>query len=1137
MLPITIDRSALGSLPLPDAATRRRIQSVLAALANRRVLPYFSEVEGVDTVRLARVSERFEIVRLADAGGRNDVVSLLTFAEEMWTIHIHERVFDYLAFTLPSEAASDLSGDVEARKMLALAELLLRHEFDGMINPERPESQVLSGDRRFALHRRGKEEGFFAALSAALSDDSSGFHGETLLDLCRRDDGSDDDGTLLGKLIGLEAGALSELDDELIRRAMPTLGLDLVLALCDRCWMRAQDAALPVRRRAAFLTRVLTILDSARIRGDGRLGTLLQGFLQDGRMPALAAEAGLEITGDETPEDLTSRFEERLDDIFSEEPRGDDEGRSQPVERSLDSPTLMGEKPRRTLQERVEAARNNPLVPRAVLEAIDRNELNLAGQSKAKYTEFVDTLLSVPWGKVLPIHVGPREFTAGLDASHYGLERPKELVSDFFANLIWRYRDFDPQRPGDWRHSGSAFLFVGPPGVGKTSLAISIARNLGLPYHKVSLGGMRDDTDLRGHGFTYEGSRPGAIVQGLIRMGAMNGMFILDEVDKTESFAISTLLEILDPEQNHLFHDKYTQTTVDIDLSNSHFVLTANTLETVPAPIIDRCQVVRLDRYAVGEKVQIALRHIIPRLRDKHRLPEEAIALPEEEAAELVRFLVEHYTNEAGVRQLELVLRNLFLRVQRRDLLEAGRERVVITRELIKQRLDEPRRGPTINDSDRVGESLGIGVDVERSVGTTIAIQATPIGGPQGQGGPTLSMIHATGNIEKVMDESRKVATTGILYCADELGLDPGAVSQPVHLHFMGAATRKDGPSAGAAIAIALTSMLTGRPVRRDVAITGEIDTQGRISGVGGLDIKLETAINAGCRTLIMPRDNLHGPDGIEAFPHALREELQVLDIEDWRGDDTGFDAARQLIQVVAVGRVADAWRVAQVNEEELAGVADLFARHAAATAQRLAETGLSARPCPLMLSVKSDQELDADQFDSTVCCGCGRCVIVAAEEAQEGVRERVGDAKRVVVADHAPGALRRALELEVLRQTRDGECGTVGVVGPYFLLRDAVLPEGRVLRLANNFASNRKLKGLKPVLNRAWCRLLHLGPQALDEAPFVILRDGVYVFNLDLIPEKYRLDPARAEDLARRFLEEWLRVVESEVVATVRAV
>ena len=248
------------------------------------------------------------------------------------------------------------------------------------------------------------------------------------------------------------------------------------------------------------------------------------------------------------------------------------------------APTVPAPQPKatatpKTLKDRIESARNDSLVPLQVMEVIDKNKLNTAGQSGYKYNELIETLLAIPWGKIKKIEVSSKEFEEGLDRTHYGLHKPKELICDFFANLIWRYHQFHEDQAPNWHGSGSAFLFVGPPGVGKTSLAISIAENLGIPYHKLSLGGMRDEADLRGHGFTYEGSKPGAIVQGIVKMGVMNGMFIMDEADKTEKFAIATLLEILDPEQNHLFHDKYTQTTVDIDLSNFHFILTANTLE------------------------------------------------------------------------------------------------------------------------------------------------------------------------------------------------------------------------------------------------------------------------------------------------------------------------------------------------------------------------------------------------------------------------------------------------------------------------------------------------------------------------------------------------------------------------------
>ena len=279
--------------------------------------------------------------------------------------------------------------------------------------------------------------------------------------------------------------------------------------------------------------------------------------------------------------------------------------------------------------------------------------MNAAGQSGAKYTELIETLLAIPWGKIKKIWVSPEEFDEGLNRSHYGLKTPKEIISDFFANLIWRYQHFKESEKKNWHRTGSALLFVGPPGVGKTSLAISIARNLGIPYHKISLGGMKDEADIRGYGFTYEGSKPGPIVQGLVKMGVMNGMFIMDEADKTEKFAIATLLEILDPEQNHLFHDKYTQSTVDIDLSNCHFILTANTVDTVPAAILNRCEVIFLDRYSVDEKIAIAREFLVQRIRERYLIGQDEIFFDPEEESEILRHLIRDYTSEAGVRDLE----------------------------------------------------------------------------------------------------------------------------------------------------------------------------------------------------------------------------------------------------------------------------------------------------------------------------------------------------------------------------------------------------------------------------------------------------------------------------------------------------
>lgn len=322
--------------------------------------------------------------------------------------------------------------------------------------------------------------------------------------------------------------------------------------------------------------------------------------------------------------------------------------------------------PVKSLKDRIEEARNDPAFPRQAMEVIEKNKTSAVGHSGPKYTELIETLLAVPWGKIQKIDVRPEDFEEGLNRTHYGLKKPKEILCDFFTNLIWRYqRTREEER--DLYRTGSAFLFVGPPGVGK-----------------ISLGGMSDETDLRGHGFTWEGSKPGAVVQGLIKMGIMNGMFIMDEADKTEKFAIATLLEILDPEQNHLFHDKYTQTIVDIDLSGCHFILTANTLETVPPAVVDRCEVIFLDRYGVEEKVAIARRHLIVRVRRMYRIREEEIAFKPGQEADLLRYMIKTYTYEPGVRQLERIIRTLFLRIFRKEILRGGRKAVRIDREMIK---------------------------------------------------------------------------------------------------------------------------------------------------------------------------------------------------------------------------------------------------------------------------------------------------------------------------------------------------------------------------------------------------------------------------------------------------------------------
>jgi ATP-dependent Lon protease len=824
-------------------------------------------------------------------------------------------------------------------------------------------------------------------------------------------------------------------------------------------------------------------------------------------------------------------FVARLRERAAEEVTKDEKEPEKPTRKIglLEPHEALPDSPRQSLGDRISNARKNPAVPRSVLEVIDKNQTGLKGHSAAKYTEFVETLLALPWGKLHPIDVGPKEFAAGLDTSHYGLHRPKEIVTDFFSNLIWRYRNFDQEKISTWNRTGSSFLFVGPPGVGKTSLAISIARNLGIPYHKVSLGGMRDESDLRGHGFTYEGSKPGAIVQGLVKMGVMNGMFILDEADKTEKFAIATLLEILDPEQNHLFHDKYTQTTVDINLSNCHFILTANTLDTVPEPVIDRCQVVMLNRYSIEEKVAIARKHIIPRIRQQHGLEEALIHFEPDREQELLRELVRNYTHEAGVRQLEWTLRTLFLRLQRREIFDQEESSVVITHQLIKRYLEEPTLPKRINEEDRVGEVLALGVDVERGIGSVIPIQATRIRGASNTES-ALSMVHATGNIEKVMDESRTVATTGILHNAEHLDIHPDRVGDAVHLHFMGGSTRKDGPSAGGAIAVALASFLNGRQVRRDVAITGEIDTHGRITGVGGLDVKLETAANAGCKTVIIPAENLHGSGGVDRFPEPLKAELQILDYAAWEQAHQPFDYSRHVLQVVAVDHIIQAMKVAVIDDDELDELESKFVSHAEKVSQEILRTGEGNCPNPQIVLVKESDEIGDDHFKPAICQQCVGCRLLVAKEIQEEITNRFSDMEPQIqfldfdlISNNFNKVLTEAIQ--------ENDHPPVAIIAPFFTLKAGGLQKpnpAEMKLLANNYAAQGiKLKRCKPLLNRTFCRMGHLGPEAFDDVPFLTKEDGITVVDLSLIPEKYRLLVPRAEEILNRCLAAWLEKVD----------
>ena len=1141
MFPMSFDYKVLETLPLQDKEGVNRVISILMTIAVRRVMPYFRNKRGTDPSAVSRVNDHLTLRRMEDEENRIHTVSLVSKNDKGWRLGIHERVFDYLGFVIPSDPESRLGGrTLDEAKMLAFAEFLLRHEIEHMLYPLETERDVIRGDVDFAMERRKDDPTFYRMLRNALADEMTGLKGYpylALLDAAEQDKPYE---YLITRILSPYGTILADIPETVLRGVFPLLDTGLKTRVLGECYRRSRDTSYSLLRRNEYLQKVLNLFLLIGEQCMDEAEAVFSAFKERWGMVSLFHELDLPETAleDREPKEIFALFMKNIRGLASPENSSAPSPSVAPHQRPPKDEALQ--KPVKTLKERIEEARNDPSFPRQALEVIDKNKLNAVGHSGSKYTELIETLLVIPWGKNRPINVSPEDFEAGLNRSHYGLEMPKEIVCDFFTNLIWRYRRRGAEGDGPGQKTGSAFLFVGPPGVGKTSLAISIAENLGIPYHKISLGGMRDEADLRGHGFTYEGSRPGAVVQGLIKMGVMNGMFIMDEADKTEKFAIATLLEILDPEQNHLFHDRYTETTLDIDLSHCHFILTANTLETVPPAVVNRCEVVVLDRYSVEEKIAIAQQHLIHRVRKKHEISTEEIFFAPEEEEELLRYLIKTYTHEAGVRELERIIRALFLRILRKDILAKNEHGIRITREKIKQHLEPPARPRHINEENRIGEMLALGVDVERGIGSIIPIQATPIryaGEREKRPEPYLSMVHATGNIQTVMDESRKVATTGILHCAKELGIETSLVETPVHLHFMGGSTKKDGPSAGGAIALALASALSGRPIRRDVAMTGEIDTQGRITAVGGLHVKLETAFDAGCKTLIIPKENLSGKEGIEGLPESLKRELQILTYEDWTQDHSPFDYRQHVLQVVAVDHIVQSAEIAFIYEEEIEALEDIFLAHARSICEAVLKAQKENRPCHRVIYVKDPSELKTEGQDAAFWLDTQTHLVLAPELREDdfkGVPTLIGNAQ-LHPFDPTEGNLTAVMQT---LQSPPGALHSISMIAPFFFLkRDGIrlkeLPSGLDRERSKLFANNYTVQGIKfksskAILNRVCCRLACLESPIVDTCPFLGKLDGIYAVDLAFIPEKYRLDVKQAEEILVRGLTQWLRVVES---------
>ncbi|MEE9206254.1 MAG: endopeptidase La [Acidimicrobiia bacterium] len=473
---------------------------------------------------------------------------------------------------------------------------------------------------------------------------------------------------------------------------------------------------------------------------------------------------------------------------------------------------------------------------------------------------WLDTMFDIPWGEVSEDRLDLDEAWAVLDADHTGLADVKERIVEHLAVRKLR-KDRGLDKAGNLRE-GAILLLVGPPGVGKTSLGESVARALGRKFVRVALGGIRDEAEVRGHRRTYVGARPGRIVRALIESETMNPVFLLDEMDKVGSDwrgdPSSALLEVLDPAQNHTFRDHYLE--LDIDLSDVLFIATANVVDTIPAPLLDRTEVIRLDGYTDLEKVAIARDHLLPRQIRGAGLEPEEIAVTEE----ALTAVVDRYTREAGVRSLERELGKLARKVATRIARSEDAPKVVEVDEPdVKDFLGKPKVWRDEAKDRTTVPGVATGLAVTGAGGDVLFIEATSMDGEPG--------LTLTGQLGDVMKESARIALSYIESHTDELKIDPADLKRKFHVHVPAGAVPKDGPSAGIAMTTALASLLSGRNVKHTLGMTGEITLQGKVLPIGGVKQKVLAAHRAGLTEVILPARNEVDLDDV---PESCREEM-----------------------------------------------------------------------------------------------------------------------------------------------------------------------------------------------------------------------------------------------------------------------
>ncbi len=470
---------------------------------------------------------------------------------------------------------------------------------------------------------------------------------------------------------------------------------------------------------------------------------------------------------------------------------------------------------------------------------------------------YVEWILDLPWGKLTRDNLDLKRARRILDEEHYGLEQVKERIIEYLA-----VRRMKEQNTGDAAMKGPILCFVGPPGVGKTSIVKGIARAVGRKFVQMSLGGVRDEAEIRGHRRTYIGAIPGRIISGIKQAGTMNPVFLFDEIDKMSGDfrgdPASAMLEVLDAEQNYAFRDHYLE--LPFDLSKVMFITTANSRDTIPAPLLDRMEIIEVPSYTEEEKRQIAKKHLLKKQIAEHGLPKNSVRMNDA----VLKQLIEDYTREAGVR----VLSRTIARVVRKaavDMLEKDVRQVNVTSALLKEYLGAPHY---LREPPEKAPIVGVvnGLAYTTVGGETLAVECAVM---QGNGA-----LETTGQLGDVMKESAKAALSWVRAHAQEYGIDSDFHKKlDIHIHVPEGAVPKDGPSAGVTIATAMVSALSGKKVRQDVAMTGEITLRGRVLPIGGVKEKLLAAYRAGIKTILLPREN---EKDLEDVPEHVRKQFNI---------------------------------------------------------------------------------------------------------------------------------------------------------------------------------------------------------------------------------------------------------------------